>query len=53
MKTEDQIRIELAEYQVKLKEMIDRPYDPKQPQLTNQFIVLAYIDALKWVLRND
>ena len=50
MKTEEQIKDELAKYKDRLKEMMDQPYDPKQPQLTNIFIVHSYVDALKWVL---
>jgi hypothetical protein len=53
MKSELETREELEQYQTRLKEMIDEPYNPGQPQLTNIFCVASYIDALKWVLSDD
>ena len=53
MKSEIEIRDLLAKQQERLQEMINEPYEPNQAQLTNQFCVLSFIDALKWVLRNE
>jgi len=50
MKTEEQIKDRLAQEKEILDAMIAEPYNPKQPQLTNTFCILSYIDALKWVL---
>lgn len=53
MKTEEQIKDEIAQYKETLQNMVDEPYDPRQPQLTNLMCICSSIDALKWVLLND
>ena len=53
MKTEIEIADRITQLKERLQEMIDEPYNPHQPQLTNVMCLSSEIDALKWVLYDD
>lgn len=52
MKSEIEIVDRIAQLKERLQEMIDEPYNPHQPQLSNIMCIASEIDALKWVLSN-
>ena len=52
MKNRQEIADRIAQEKERLQDLIDEPYNPRQPQLTNIFCITSYIDALKWVLHD-